>query len=193
LNPSIDLQNEWRVQVASLGNIDNVNRLIGEIEALGISAQSQTITSNGVSLHRVIAGPFDDETQAQLANTGIRSADSRLNPQVLGPVNVAASTGSNTRATTGAAQQQATSTQPQGLDRYAVQVGVFSSGENADNLVTRLNNAGYAAYSERVESNGQSLFRVRIGPLLSDSDASSIAIRIERDLGVNGIVVDYPR
>ncbi len=179
-----ELEGTWRVQVASLGNPDNVARLISQIEALGFPASSQSVASNGVSLHRVIAGPFATEAQAETANRGIRSADSRLNPKVLGPAGADEAPGPTTSAA---------AAQTSNLDRFAVQAGVFSSAENADNLAARLNNAGYAAYSERVDSGGQVLFRVRIGPLLSESDADSIAARIDRDLGVKGIVVDYPR
>lgn len=183
-----NISNRWRVQVASLGNPDNATRLINQIESLGFPAQSQVITSNGNSLHRVLAGPFSNEAEANVAVTGIRGADGRLNPQVLSPDGADQPATDNTSTTTTSAASAAG-----GLDRYAVQAGVFSSAENAENLVQRLNNAGYAAYSERVDGNGQALFRVRIGPLLSDSDADNIATRIERDLGVRGIVVDYPQ
>lgn len=182
----VNLDNRWRVQVASLGNPDNATRLINQIESLGFPAQSQIITSNGNTLHRVLAGPFFNEAEANVAVAGIRRADDRLNPQVLRPENASQSNTDND-STTNAANVAS------GLDRYAVQTGVFSSTDNAEALVERLNNAGYAAYSERIDSNGQSVFRVRIGPLLSESDASNIAARIERDLGVQGIVVDYPR
>lgn len=184
-NPDpFDLENRWRVQVASLGNPENATRLMNQIESLGFPAHSQVITRGGVTLHRVLAGPFFNEAEANVAVTGIRRADDRLNPQVLGPADT--SEPSTPAATTSAAPV------PGGLDRYAVQAGVFSSMENAEQLVERLTNAGYAAYSERIGSNGQSLFRVRIGPLLSDADAGNIATRIENDLGINGIVVDYP-
>ncbi len=179
----LELGQDWWVQVASLGNPDNVARLISQIESLGYPAASQSISSNGVVLHRVVAGPFASEAEAEAANAGIRNTDSRLNPQILGPA---------AEADEGSVQPQPQPvTETQLLDRYAVQVGVFSSAENSENLVSRLNNAGYAVYSERVDGNGQSLFRVRIGPLLSESDANSIAARIQRDLGVQGIVVDY--
>ncbi len=185
-NAPVNLDNRWRVQVASLGNPDNATRLISQIESLGFPAQSQIITSNGNTLHRVLAGPFFNEAEANVAVTGIRRADDRLNPQVLRPENASQSNADSDSTTV--VTNVAT-----GLDRYAVQTGVFSSADNAQALVERLNNAGYAAYSERVDSNDQSVFRVRVGPLLSESDAGNIAARIERDLGVQGIVVDYPR
>ncbi len=180
---STQLEQSWRVQVASLGNPDNATRLINQIEALGFPAQREIITRGGVSLNRVTAGPFASEAEASAANAAIRQADSRLNPQVLSPDNGAAGND--------AADSAAAVAQPGGLDRYAVQAGVFSSDENASKLVERLNNAGYAAYSERVQGSDKTLFRVRIGPLLSASDAENIAARIQRDLSIRGLVVDY--
>lgn len=182
----VDLSNDWRVQVASLGNPDNAARLTEQLRSLGYSAQRESITTNsGVNLHRVSAGPFTNASAAEAAASAIRSNDSRLNPQVLRPLNSAPNAEP--------VSNQASSTTPTGLDRYAVQTGVFSSGENANKLVENLTNAGYAAYSERVDSNGSSMFRVRIGPLLSNEDADNIATRIQRDLNIKGIVVDYPR
>jgi len=173
---------QWYVQVASLGNPDNVRRLQQQLQAMSLQALTERVQRDDISLYRVIVGPYSDNQTAQAALDRIADSDQRLRPVLLTPESASAGAGDS---------DDATSAMPEGLDRYAVQVGVFSTRERSDEVVARLQNAGFAGYQETIERADENLYRVRIGPLLSETDGNNIAARIKRDLDLDSLVVDY--
>lgn len=74
---------------------------------------------------------------------------------------------------------------------YAVQLGSFSSAENANRLAAELRQNGFAAFLSKTESGGQELHRVRIGPQKDRPAAEAMAARLE-DAGHDGQVVPHP-
>ncbi|BCX83004.1 DedD protein [Methylomarinovum caldicuralii] len=75
---------------------------------------------------------------------------------------------------------------------WAVQVGSFSSAANADALVARLRQAGFPAYVARLDRAGESLYRVRVGPVLRREEAETLARRLRERFGLKGFVVSHP-
>ncbi len=61
---------------------------------------------------------------------------------------------------------------------YTVQVGAFSKGLNAQNLVDKLKKKGYAAYPEEYASGKNTNFRVRVGKLNSRKEAEELAEKL---------------
>lgn len=74
---------------------------------------------------------------------------------------------------------------------YAVQLGSFSSAENANRLAADLRQKGFAAFLSKTDSGGQELHRVRIGPQKDRPAAEAMAARLE-DAGHSGQVVPHP-
>ena len=74
---------------------------------------------------------------------------------------------------------------------YAVQLGSFSSAENANRLAADLRQKGFAAFLSKTESGGEELHRVRIGPQKDRPAAEAMAARLE-DAGHSGQVVPHP-
>lgn len=86
--------------------------------------------------------------------------------------------------------QQATKEQV-GITAWVVQVGSFSSRENAEKLVGDLKAKAYTAYIESI-TRGNPSYRVRIGPLLSKARAQQTADSLQQSLNLQGIVLKYP-
>ena len=149
---------------------------------MSLQALTERVQRDDISLYRIIVGPYSDDQTAQAALDRIAASDQRLRPVLLTPESAPAVADDS---------DDATSAMPEGLDRYAVQVGVFSTRERSDEVVARLQNAGFAAYQETIERADENLYRVRIGPLLSETDGNNIAARIKRDLDLDSLVVDY--
>lgn len=84
---------------------------------------------------------------------------------------------------------QRTTTSATGM--YAVQLGSFSSAENANRLAADLRQQGFAAFLSKTESDGQELHRVRIGPQKDRPAAEAMAARL-KDAGHSGQVVPHP-
>ena len=73
---------------------------------------------------------------------------------------------------------------------WAVQLGSFSSKENAEKLAGSLRDQGYAAFLSQLQSNGNELHRVRIGPQKDRQSADAIAAQLAKN-GHTGQVVSH--
>lgn len=80
-----------------------------------------------------------------------------------------------------------------GLTAWVVQVGSFSSEDNASKLVDKLRKAGFQTPApERVELRGKVLYRVRVGPMVDKDKAEELLPKINRISGTKGLVSRYP-
>ncbi len=79
-----------------------------------------------------------------------------------------------------------------GAKAWVVQLGSFSSTENAESLNKKLRQSGYAAFVEPLQKDGAKVFKVRVGPELRRSSAESLRDRLKTNQGLEGIVVPYP-
>jgi len=79
-----------------------------------------------------------------------------------------------------------------GLSVWIVQLGSFSSEENAQSLNKKLRKAGYPAFVEPLNKNGQTSYRVRVGPEIKRSDAELLLKELKDNMGMEGILVSYP-
>ncbi len=74
---------------------------------------------------------------------------------------------------------------------WAVQLGSFSSQENAERLASSLRKQGFAAFLSDVSTANGRLHRVRIGPQKDRQSAEAMALRLEK-AGHGGQVVPHP-
>ncbi len=80
---------------------------------------------------------------------------------------------------------------PDAVSGWAVQVGSFSSEENAERLAAKLRDRGYPAFVALSLVDGQSMHRVRVGPEPDRGRAETLADRLRRD-GQTGKLVEHP-
>jgi DedD protein len=71
---------------------------------------------------------------------------------------------------------------------FAVQLGSFSSRENANRLVREMTAKGFAAFIAPITSNGRELYRVRVGPARDRAAAEALATQLRR-IGQTGSIV----
>jgi len=74
---------------------------------------------------------------------------------------------------------------------WAVQLGSFSSKENAEKLAASLRKQGYAAFLSQLTTENGQLHRVRIGPQKDRESAEEMAKRLAK-VGQKGQVVPHP-
>lgn len=75
---------------------------------------------------------------------------------------------------------------------WVVQMVSVSKRQNALAFRQKLDALGYTAYvSERKLENGSVLYRVRVGPELLRSKANELQKRLNKDLGIQGLVMRY--
>jgi DedD protein len=71
---------------------------------------------------------------------------------------------------------------------FAVQLGSFSSRDNANRLVRDMTAKGFAAFVAPIKSNGRELYRVRVGPARDRAAAEALATQLRR-IGQTGSIV----
>jgi DedD protein len=77
---------------------------------------------------------------------------------------------------------------------WIVQVGSFSSRDNANRLVAQLRKAKLPTPDvDPVQVGGKRLYRVSVGPVVERSDAEQLSKRVDRVAGVKSSVRRYPR
>ena len=71
---------------------------------------------------------------------------------------------------------------------WVVQVGVFGSESNAEALLKSLQGAGYKAFIDKIQRNSKPLYRVLVGPVISNEKAVSQQAAINKRFNVKSIV-----
>jgi len=79
-----------------------------------------------------------------------------------------------------------------GTEGWVVQLGSFSNQKNADELREKLQKMAYHVFVERITQDGQTVYRVRIGPQRQRSDADTIRDRLARELQLKAMVMHFP-
>lgn len=75
---------------------------------------------------------------------------------------------------------------------WVVQVGSFSEEGRAQTLHKRLREKGFEAFVEPFTSGEMHVYRVKVGPPAARADAEGLAVRLEQELGLKGLVVLQP-
>jgi len=79
-----------------------------------------------------------------------------------------------------------------GLSAWIIQLGSFSSQANATNLVQQLQNEGYPAFLEELNTGTGIAWRVRVGPEVRRVDAEAMLERLSTNMKLEGIILRYP-
>lgn len=91
------------------------------------------------------------------------------------------------------ADETAAPKQRTGLSAWIVQVGSFSSRENADQLVQKLRAADLPTPDpELVDIRGKRYYRVKVGPVVERERADSLLPRVQAVAGTEAQVKAYP-
>ncbi len=69
-----------------------------------------------------------------------------------------------------------------GLSAWVIQVGSFSSRENAETLVEKLQKKKFPAFLEQTELKGKNLYRVRVGPEIDQKLAEKLLTKLNKTL-----------
>ena len=81
---------------------------------------------------------------------------------------------------------------PSKVEGWILQVGTFSSDENAKRLRDRLQKDGFLVNLQNVELKGRKVVRVRVGPFRQKHVAMEARAKIEKEVGLEGVILAYP-
>lgn len=77
---------------------------------------------------------------------------------------------------------------PVAAGSFVVQLGSFSSKENAEKLTRDMTAKGFATFIAPITTNGRELYRVRVGPTRDRASAEALAAQLKR-MGQSGSIV----
>lgn len=99
-----------------------------------------------------------------------------------------------TQANSGPAKKEAKPvvSKPGQVNAFIVQVGSFSSEPNAVALRDRLRKMGFASFVEAVKGKEGMVYRVRVGPELTQKLADNLKADLAKKANINGLVQTYP-
>lgn len=167
-------------QFGSYADRSNAEALVRDLGKAGVPASIEAVSAaSGRSLHRVRSQAYATRADAEAARLSAQRQIAGLQSTVV-ELARADATQSDPR--------------PAQLSGWAVQVGVFSRKQGADELIARLRAAGYAAFSEPVRvGGGQTGYRVRVGPELKRENAVRIQGELRAKMKLaDALVVAHP-
>ena len=122
-----------------------------------------------------------------------RPQDATTTSSATDPANAGAPASATTSDDAGAATDDVAAAVPAGSSTgmWAVQLGSFSSRDNAERLATSLRREGFAAFLSRLDGDDGTLHRVRVGPQQDRASAEQMAARL-KNAGHSGKVLPHP-
>jgi len=91
-------------------------------------------------------------------------------------------------------QQQADAKQAhkKPIKSFALQVGTFSSNENAIKMRDQMRKAGYHAFVHKSTAKGKTSYKVRIGPELDSNVLKKIKAKLKKSKKIDAYIVNHP-
>ena len=79
-----------------------------------------------------------------------------------------------------------------GQMNWVVQVGSFSSKDNAEKLNQKVKKAGFRSFVNPITQNNKIMHQVCLGPEYDETDANNLLKEIKNTMKLDGIVKKYP-
>ena len=155
----------------------NADDLVATLKKDGFPAFAEASEYQGKHGERVRVGPFEDRAAAEAARLRIK----QVKPAVPGSI--------VQLAVDAKADAPVTALPATRAGGWAVQLGALKTVEDANKLRNRLKNAGFAAFVDKLDANGSTLWRVRAGPEVDRGAADKLRAGIKEKLKLDGIIV----
>ena len=88
--------------------------------------------------------------------------------------------------------QEMIKTDAVGQMNWVVQVGSFSSKDNAEKLNQKVKKAGFRSFVNPITQNNKIMYQVCSGPEYNETDAMNLLKGIKNKMKLNGIIKKYP-
>lgn len=77
------------------------------------------------------------------------------------------------------------------LKAWVIQVASYQEGAAADDLVKRLQQAGFKAYSRSAKSGGKTVNRVFVGPVVLKERAEEYKAKVDKEFRVSSLILPF--
>jgi cell division septation protein DedD len=209
--PAASAGGHYVVSLGTYSSPANAQSLVASLKGAQLPAYAESVTVGGKQATRVRIGPFGQRGDAEAARlkaqqvrkdmpASVTALDAAV-PAADGPVASAtkpapATTKPATTSTvfsTAADKDKPAVMSPAASGRgYAVQVSAYRTEAEAFTLRNKLRAAGFTAFSERIQADSGTMYRVRIGPEADRDAADKLRAELSAKMSLNGMVVGYP-
>lgn len=176
LPPGTAAEVTYVVSLGAYTNLASARALAARVSKLDVPVGEQSMRLDGKPAIRIYVGPYADRALAEAARLRIHVAEPRTTAVVFEQ---------RSNLAPGQADQTPFVGKPGG---WVVQLGAFNNAEAAMILVKFVRAAGFPAYSDRLGSQGTTLWRVRVGPELTRDRAAAVHAQIKAKLGLDGVI-----
>jgi cell division septation protein DedD len=199
--PAPSAGGDYVVNLGSFANAANAEGVVRALKQSQLPGYSEPATLGGRSGYRVRVGPYATRADAETARLRAQQLRSDLRGNVVAldsePVSARPAAASTVQpapvepptASRAAASAPAPAAAATG---FAVQLGAFSKAAEAGSLRDRVRAAGFSAFVEKVDTDKGALSRVRVGPVMSRSEADQLKLQVKAKTGIDGVVRPHP-
>jgi DedD protein len=203
---------DFVVNIGSFGNLANASALVARLRGAGLPVLVDAVRIDGAEGRRIRVGPYADRTAAEAARLRARSAANAsgtvvaldgkpLPPAATLPAPAPAVATAPAKppapapkpaAPTAAVPAPTTPAPATASAGFVVQLSAPSVEADAIALRDKARAQGFSSFVQRIEVDGGTRFRVRIGPYADRADAESARDAANGKLGTKGIVMRHP-
>lgn len=158
----------------------NAQDLVAALKKSGFAAFTESVDFKGKPALRVRVGPFGDRAEAEAARFRIKQVRMDVPSSVIGMAEDAKVDDPASAAPAGKA------------GGWAVQLGAFTTADDANKLVGRLRTAGFAGFVDKFSADQKTLWRVRVGPEVDRVNAEKLREQVKEKLKLDGMIVSQP-
>lgn len=203
---------DFVVNIGSFANLANASALATRLRGAGLPVLVDAVRINGAEGRRIRVGPYADRAAAEAARLRARSAANAsgtvvaLDGKPLPPATTAPAPTPATAAKPPAPAPKPAAPTPAAPTPvpapapataavsagFAVQLSAPSVEADALALRDKARAQGFSSFVQRIEVDGGTRYRVRIGPFADRGDAEAARDAANGKLGTKGIVMRHP-
>ncbi|MEO8458892.1 MAG: SPOR domain-containing protein [Dokdonella sp.] len=178
--PGTAADGTYFVHLGDYSNAKNANDLVATLKSDKFPAIAESSTFRGQATTRVRVGPYASRVVAESVRLKISQS------KVRAPATVVQSAHDAT------ADAPASALPAGRAGAWAVQIGAFATVADANRRRDQLRDAGFVAFVDDTNKDGQKLWRVRAGPETERANAEKLRDRIRDKLRFTGVIVTQP-
>jgi cell division septation protein DedD len=213
--PAVAAAGDYAVSFGTYATTAAADAVIASLRASRLPARREPTTSDGKQAWRVRIGPYASRADAETARLRAAHVRDDLDARVIvldaapaiaspaiastqppsnkKPVSGSAPAAAPSASTTPVSTPSAAASQPATTaSGFAVQLAAYSKPAEATALRDKLRAAGFTAFTESVDTDKGTLTRVRVGPMISRTEAEQLQAQIKAKVGLDGVVRPHP-
>ena len=191
--PATTAAGDYAVSFGTYGTTAAADAMIATLRASQLPGFREAAIANGKPAWRVRIGPYATRADAEIARLRASHVRDDAGARVVTlDAPAASATPAKPMPSTAAPSKPAAAAPTTAATGFALQLAAFSKPEDASALREKLRAAGFSAFTESVATDKGALTRVRVGPVITRTEADQLKAQVKAKLGLDGVVRPHP-